>query len=331
MREIVVSCLRPAPRPMAMALSLALATAVLAGCPQPSSPFGNANDGIAAPLDTISVYQLAGRLDMEVARSSQTLAVLRDPANIVMVYPDPNGQIYVNGEPVGRQGGIIPVGGMLFVPRDLASDIRKAMNVQPAPSPEVIQPPVRPGPSGPGPGRFRVVIDAGHGGNDPGARAVTGAYESPLVLDAAMAVADGLRSRLGGGNVIVTRDGDTFIALNDRAEVANEARADAFVSIHADSCADRGVRGFTIYVARSASDRSLALARAIESRMLAAGVPGRGIREANYRVLVRTTCPAVLVELGYLSNVSEARKMSQEGYRQMLAAAICQGIIEFSR
>ena len=142
-------------------------------------------------------------------------------------------------------------------------------------------------------------------------------------------MAEQLESRAAGVDVILTRRSDKFIDLNERAEVANRARADVFVSIHADSSPNTRAYGFTVYVARQASRNSLILARAIERRLRDTGVVSRGVRKANYRVLVRTACPAVLVELGYLSNVSEAAKLLQKDYRRNLASAISEGIVDY--
>ncbi|GAF99834.1 unnamed protein product, partial [marine sediment metagenome] len=130
-------------------------------------------------------------------------------------------------------------------------------------------------------------------------------------------------------NVIMTRSADEFVELNDRADLANRSRASMFISIHADSCPRSAVRGFTVYVAKSASKEAVALGRAIERRMSAVVAHNLGVRRADYRVLVRTVCPAVLVELGYLSNAFEARKLSQRGYRRSLSDAISQGILDY--
>ncbi|HUS48188.1 MAG TPA: N-acetylmuramoyl-L-alanine amidase, partial [Phycisphaerae bacterium] len=173
-----------------------------------------------------------------------------------------------------------------------------------------------------------VVIDPGHGGRDPGALGSGGTVEKEINLSVARMVADILVSR--GMRVILTRADDRFLELNDRAAIANREGADLFVSIHADS-AGSSARGFTIFVSRSASSGSTGAAEAISQQMASAGAPSRGVRNANFRVLVRTTCPAVLVELGFISNYYEARQLADAGYQRQLAEAIAAGIVSSLR
>jgi N-acetylmuramoyl-L-alanine amidase len=308
---------------------VALAALVLvAGCQGQAMDAGHA--GLSAPLGTISVYQLAGRLGLSVRDSGRSMATLADDANVVTVYPNPGGGAYVNGASLMVAGSIAPVGDMIFVPTSLADDIRprlrravrRAPSLDPAPTASVF--------SSGGP----VFVDPGHGGvlghgGDPGATSVLGMYEKDIVLDTARAVASSLRGQ--GVPVRMTRDDDTFVELNDRADLANRAGAEAFVSIHADSCPNPAITGFTLYVAPQAGAETMALARAIERNLEAAGVSGRGIRRKDFRVLVRTSCPAVLVEIGYLSNWAEARQLASGDYRRRLAEAISQGIVEYCR
>ena len=129
----------------------------------------------------------------------------------------------------------------------------------------------------------------------------------------------------------MTRDSDRFIELEDRAAVANRNRADLFVSIHADSCQDSSLRGFTMYIARAASWSSNRAASAISRSMARTGLDSRGTRKADYRVLVHIRCPAVLVELGYLSNPSDARPLKNKSFQNRLAQAIANGIVDFLR
>ena len=123
--------------------------------------------------------------------------------------------------------------------------------------------------------------------------------------------------------------GVTFVELNERAAIANSAKVDLFVSIHADSARSRTACGFTVYVARSASRLSLAAADCVRSHLGVIGAPDRGVRRANFRVLVRTSCPAVLVEMGYLSNIREAAKLARSSYQNRIAQAIADGVCDF--
>jgi len=98
-----------------------------------------------------------------------------------------------------------------------------------------------------------VVIDAGHGGDDEGARGASGLFEKALVLDIAQRLAERLHDR--GFKVVLTRRDDRFVPLEERTSIANDARGDLFISIHANASRDEGVRGIeTFFLALSASD-----------------------------------------------------------------------------
>lgn len=310
-----------------MASAALAAMLVVGGCRGVGQSVSAGHGRLSAPLGSISVCQLAGRLDLTISENSRSMATLTGPQNVVVLYPSPGGGAYVNGRPVPLAGEITPVGDMLFVPEMLAGQVRSLLrrSLPPAKVDSRVDPPP---PAASLPGGV-VVIDPGHGGKDPGTMSASGMREKTVVLDAALAVAESLRRRQVP--VTMTRAADRFIELNDRAELANRMRARAFVSIHADYCANPAIGGFTVYVARSASAESLAMARAIDGELRRIGIASRGIRRANYRVLVRTTCPAVLVELGYMSNAFEASKLARRDYRRRLAGAISNGIIAYRR
>ncbi len=304
-------------------LTVAIAAAGLAGCNNAPSVLDGGGPRLVAPIGTISVYQLAGRLDLKVAESSSGSAMLRGPGNLVMLFADPGGQAYVNGRAVAPEGGIVPVSGILFVPERFERAIRVALRPAP-PKPKPHKPNKRWLWGGRQP---RVVIDAGHGGKDPGAVSLIGIYEKSVNLSVALLVAGKLRA--AGVDVVMTRRDDRFIELNERAAIANRVGAKLFVSIHADSSSNRSAHGFSAYVSRSASAKSQAAAKLILQRMAGGGANNRGTHRANFRVLVRTSCPAVLVELGYLSNRAEAMRLNRGDYQELLAKAICLGIVDF--
>ena len=307
---------------------LAGAVAMLAGCAPKTGLRGHAI--VPAPPGTISAYELANRLGMTVADSSPSMTVLRGPTNTVVIYPDPGGQVYINGKAMAKPtGGIITVEGVLYLPEEYESAIRANLHPytvlppQPVPAPYYPTPRVRHhGAAG------IVVVDPGHGGQDPGATSVRGDREKIIVLDVARSVAERLAQ--AGVDVRMTREGDQFIDLNDRAAVANRCKADLFVSIHADySTQNHGASGFTCYVSRAASRSSDAAADTIARRLQATGLEYRGRKEANYRVLVTSCVPAVLVELGFLSNRTDAAMLSDDAHRQRVATAIADGIIDY--
>lgn len=173
-----------------------------------------------------------------------------------------------------------------------------------------------------------IVIDPGHGGKDPGAVSSGGIHEKDINLAVATQVARLLKQK--EFNVIMTRRGDEFIELNERAAIANRGRADLFVSIHADASLNTRARGYTLYIREGASDRSRSAAEIMESALSSNGIISRGIREANYRVLARTNVPAMLIELGFLSNKQEANMLRKHSIQNQLADSIATGIGDFS-
>jgi N-acetylmuramoyl-L-alanine amidase len=302
---------------------LALA-ALLASCA--TSP-----DPAPAPPDReplLTVGALAERLGLRLVMNTTARATLEGPGNTVTVFPDPARYLYVNGRAFGPVSGIVPVGGTLAVPASLAARIRPALRPPPAPPPPPPPAPAVPPKPAPKPPKglaaFRVTIDPGHGGKDPGARAVTGVYEKSLNLAIGKMVAEDLTAK--GANVVMTRRGDSFVELEERAAIANRFGAHVFLSLHADSSPKPAVRGFTVYVSRSASAESNRLARAVAAELAALGIESRGVRQADYRVLVKTKMPAVLVEVGYLTNAAEASHLFAPGTQKRIASAIARGI-----
>lgn len=195
--------------------------------------------------------------------------------------------------------------------------------VKPVPKPTIPIP--KPGSSLTG---RTFIVDAGHGGRDPGAGA-TGYSDVPektLVLSIARDVETLLKGQ--GGKVIMTRSGDSFVELDDRAAMADRYNADLLVSVHADSNKDRSISGPSEYVSRSASALSRRVASSIHKRFLDAGIASRGVRQADFRVISKHSRPAVLVETGYLTNATEARNLNMNGYRTRIAKAIVAGITD---
>lgn len=210
-------------------------------------------------------------------------------------------------------------------------------------------PMVRPERNAPRPLRV-IVIDAGHGGNDSGTRSADQKLmEKTFTLD----VARRLQRLLAGGDwrVVMTRTDDRYIALPERAEMANAAKADLFISIHFNAVASGNtVRGTETYVLTPRYQRSTSSAKAgpedkVEfpgnrhdawnavlglhmHRNLLAKLKSedRGYKRARFAVLRLVNCPGVLVEAGYLSNASEARRIADAGYRGDIAEALASGV-----
>jgi N-acetylmuramoyl-L-alanine amidase len=170
----------------------------------------------------------------------------------------------------------------------------------------------------------RVVVDAGHGGHDSGARSRYAGREKDLALDVAQRLAPKLEAM--GFETVMTRSDDRFIPLDTRVRISNSQRNAIFVSIHFNYSPKSWVSGAEVYYK---SRCSIGIARNILDQMCALpGVSSRGVRSANFRVLKRAEYPAVLVECGYLTNRAEGRRCAGSSHREALATAIARGIWE---
>jgi N-acetylmuramoyl-L-alanine amidase len=211
--------------------------------------------------------------------------------------------------------------------------------------------------------KFSIVLDAGHGGWDLGTVGRKGLLEKDLVLDIVARLGSLVEKRLGG-DVIYTRQNDTYIPLEKRTEIANLADADLFVSIHAnysDSSTARGVETYYTNTYSSVRARTPEMknssqvqnidwtnidlrAKVSESRKLAASVqqelynrlatknPGlrnRGVKEASYVVLTGTTMPAILAEVSFVSSPTDEAALQSPAYRQQIAEALYKGIARY--
>src|SRR5213596_2900036 len=169
-----------------------------------------------------------------------------------------------------------------------------------------------------------VVVDAGHGGKDSGAYRRYGLPEKLITLD----VAQRLNSKLSESQLktVMTRSSDVFIPLDERVTIENSQKNAIFVSIHFNDSRRRGIRGFETYYH---SGPSFDLANGIQEKLMT--IPNSangGVHTANFRVLRLASCPAVLVECGYLSNRSEGNKTRDWEYRELLADRIAEAIVE---
>ncbi|MDA1674530.1 SH3 domain-containing protein [Bacillus cereus group sp. TH152-1LC] len=176
-----------------------------------------------------------------------------------------------------------------------------------------------------------IVLDAGHGGKDSGAVG-NRLYEKDITLDMVKRVKSKLENN--GANVILTRGDDTFITLSGRTSISNNSNAQIFVSIHinsADSTSGRGVE--TYYHNHSDSglrNKSNALATSILNELLtASSMPNRGVHDANFQVIKYNHKPSTLLELGFISNPSDASIMADSNYRNKAAEAITRGISKY--
>ncbi|MFH1360901.1 MAG: N-acetylmuramoyl-L-alanine amidase [Candidatus Omnitrophota bacterium] len=217
-----------------------------------------------------------------------------------------------------------------------------------------------------------VVIDAGHGGRDPGATGITGLVEKDVNLEIARKVKRILENN--GIRVKMTRDRDEYLTLEERAQHVDPSEADLFVSIHANASTSRRSSGLEIYCLKDLDDRlkreirqekiyqpvlnsldkrkndetldeilldmlyahkqgeSEALAKNIAEKMAKdLNADSGSCRTAGFAVLKNTLVPAILVEVGYLSNKKEEELLRTESYRQKVAESLAQSILQYVR
>jgi len=181
-----------------------------------------------------------------------------------------------------------------------------------------------------------IVLDPGHGGYDPGAVGVTGLQEKAVNLDIALRVQKLLTDM--GANIIMTRSDDTFISLSQRAVIANDADADAFVSVHANSSTSASLGGTsTYYYAPAANpllysqmDQRSGMAAKVQSQLAQnLGIRNIGALTANFAVLRETMMPSILVETAFLSNKAEEALLKDDAFRDKAAQSIAQGLAEY--
>jgi len=215
----------------------------------------------------------------------------------------------------------------------------------------------------------RIVIDPGHGGHDTGTIGPTGLMEKDLCLDVALRLGKIIEQRLPGADVIYTRSDDTFVPLEERTNIANQAKADLFISIHANSSRDSDARGIETYylnlkgsaeamevAARENAtaqegvhdletlvkkitqtekiDESKEFAQDIQDSLAkriknAKTVKNRGVRKAPFVVLIGADMPSILTEISFLSNPADEKLLKQPEQRQRVAEGLFQGISSY--
>jgi N-acetylmuramoyl-L-alanine amidase len=215
-------------------------------------------------------------------------------------------------------------------------------------------------------GARKIVIDAGHGGHDPGTLGKAGLQEKDLVLDVAVRLQRLVRDELGA-EVVMTRATDVFVPLEERTAIANAQGADLFLSIHANSSRNPSARGVETYFLSFAQDqhaeavaarenaispatlkdlqnlvKAIALNSKIdESRDFAASIqesmiqslrpvspdlPDRGVRTAPFYVLIGANMPSILAEIAFVSNPQEERALRTTDRRDLIARSLLDGV-----
>jgi len=185
----------------------------------------------------------------------------------------------------------------------------------------------------PSPWRITAVcIDPGHGGSDSGVEA-GGVTEKTITLDIALRVRDKLESQ--GLGVVITRETDRAVSRAARAAISNHAfgrGAGLFLSIHCNGFGDAGVAGVEVYyLGKGASPEAARLATLMHDTLVGAlDEHDRGVRPTGFTVLAETKCPAVLVEVGYLSNAGDRARLLDEKGRQTIADALAAAVVKFA-
>lgn len=266
-----------------------------------------------------------------------------------------NRYVSVNGRTFDMPGPMIFHKGILYVPLDIKQDVLDLY--------------IKPGDPAAGKKisslkNFKIVIDPGHGGENIGARNKNGADEKTIVLDIAKKVAAVLEKK--GLQVVMTRDKDVFLKLSKRCDIARSEKADLFISIHANSAPAKSVTGIETFVLgvptseviksiEEIEDGDLALGDSVYSNgqsgsidsarrkrlskrlacfineevVKSAQVKNRGVKEARFYVLRNTDMPAVLVEVGFISNADESVLLLHEDYRGKIAEGIASGVLNY--
>ena len=177
--------------------------------------------------------------------------------------------------------------------------------------------------------RYRVVIDPGHGGPDPGAVGIGGLRETDVVLDVSLQVAALLRAR--GVDVRLTRSAEVDVDLPPRIYLANRSGANVLVSIHANalSMARPDVNGIETFF--FSDPRSGRLAGYLQQQMMdvSPGTPDRGVRRGRFFVIRRSTMPSALVEMGFVTGEIDAPRLAQAPHRRRLSLALAAGILNY--
>ncbi|WP_208559647.1 N-acetylmuramoyl-L-alanine amidase [Marinilactibacillus kalidii] len=171
-----------------------------------------------------------------------------------------------------------------------------------------------------------IMIDPGHGGKDPGAMSSTGIQEKDIALSTAKILKRRLQD--AGARVMLTRDDDSFISLNDRVYLSHKASADAYISIHFDAMEEaNSMSGTTTYYY---SESEKALADTVNDYLAQNGpLTNNGVRLGNYYVLRNNAQPSILLELGYLNNDVDISMVSSQSYQSTVVESIYQGLRDY--
>lgn len=179
---------------------------------------------------------------------------------------------------------------------------------------------------------MKIYLDPGHGGEDSGAVGPNGLKESNAALQISKYLRRGLIDQ--GETVYITRDGDEFVSLGARCELANDEGADLFISVHCNAFSIPEAHGYEVWTSKGVTDADAVAERLFDT--IGAAFPkltprldasdGDSDKEAGFAVLVGTTMPAVLIECAFISNMIEERWLNDVGWKMRMAGAITTGL-----
>lgn len=170
-----------------------------------------------------------------------------------------------------------------------------------------------------------IVLDPGHGGHDPGAIGIQGTYEKNLTLSIAKNVVRSLNQ--AGATVTLTRDGDFFVPLERRAQISNNYRTDAFLSLHFNAFPILSAQGMsTYYYGNLGKEVAYEVQSALRDKV---PLHSRGVIYSDFNVLRNTVAPAVLIELGFITNPHDYHVIQTNEYQEQVGQAITQGLINY--
>jgi N-acetylmuramoyl-L-alanine amidase len=288
----------------------------------------------------MSLPELAGKLGMRTSWLTRSKVMRLESAWTRMDFEVHKRELELNGLRVHLGFPVVETRGRLYI-----SESDFSHTLKPILTPQL---------SGPPPALRHIVIDAGHGGKDPGARNLSiGLREKALALD----LTRHLKGRLeaAGYRVSLTRNDDRFIELEERARMANRLGGDLFLSLHFNASGKPTVAGVETYAytppfqpsttraSLNAKDRktypgnadgawSTLLAYYVQRSMVESlGATDRGLKRARFTVLEDLTMPGLLIEGGFVTNDNEGRNIGSAGYRDRIARSILEGIQVYDR
>ncbi|WP_430789965.1 N-acetylmuramoyl-L-alanine amidase [Virgibacillus flavescens] len=173
---------------------------------------------------------------------------------------------------------------------------------------------------------YTIVLDPGHGGNDPGAIGFNGALEKNLTLSIAEVVASHLRE--AGATVNMTRQNDHYLSLKSRTEFSSKYETDAFISLHYNAFPFMSVNGISAFYYASGQELAASIQNQLDQQV---SLHNRGVQFGNYHVLRENNDLSVLLELGFITNPNDLFLIQTNGYQRNVAQAITDGVKNYFR